>query len=694
MRSEAGRRAVLGTLGFHAIALAAAAVFVVPGLWVLAASLRRPGLPPPTVIEWLPTAPAWSNYLHIFTLLPLGRYLTNSLLIAVLAVPLTVLIASWAGFAMAQLPARARYALLGLAVVVRMVPLTAVWLTRFLVLRELALVDTIAVLLAPVWMGSSPFFVLIFYWAFRRIPAALIEAARLEGLGALRIWAIIAMPLAKPAIAAVGLLTFVQYWSDFMNPLLYVKSDERATLALGLRALQQMDATNWPLLMAGAVVMMAPVLLLLFVTQHVFWRLADRRVVLGLAGAALLLASVPADAQTRISFMVFGDAAEKAAYERLAADFMRRNPPVHVTLVHVPGPGDYRKRLGVDFAAGTPADVILLNYRRYAAFAAKGVLEPLGPYLARSAILKEQDFYPQAIEPFRWHGTITCIPQNLSSLVVYYNKDLFDRAGLAPPSDDWTWDDFLRAARALTRDTTGRGRPDQHGLGTEVSFFRLAPFVWQNGGQIVDDPIAPTQLTLDTPRAREAVQWFVDLQTRHRVVPDAVEEKAESSESRFLNGRLGMLLNSRRGVPTYRTIKTFDWDIAPLPRRRQRAGILHADAYCMPKASRDKAAAWAFIEFANSAEGQRRVAASGRTVPSLRAVAESPAFLDPAAKPRNSQVFLREIPFIHHVPVTPEWVDVEELVGEELTRAYYGRAGIDEVIATATRRAATFFKAR
>ena len=252
-------------------------VFVVPGLWVLTASLRSPGLPPPSGIEWLlPSPRAWTNYVRIFEILPLGRYLANSLLVAGLAMPLTVLVASWAGFAMAQLPPRERYALLVVAVVIRMIPLTALWLTRFLVLKELRLIDSLWALLAPVWMGSSPFFVLIFYWAFRRQPAALYEAARLEGVGALRVWAFIAMPLARPAIAAVCLLTFAQYWSDFMNPLLYLKSDERYTLALGLRVLQQMDATNWPLLMAGAVVMMLPVLVLLLLVQRAFSPVAER----------------------------------------------------------------------------------------------------------------------------------------------------------------------------------------------------------------------------------------------------------------------------------------------------------------------------------------------------------------------------------------------------------------------------------
>jgi multiple sugar transport system permease protein len=172
---------------------------------------------------------------------------------------------------MALLPPRPRYALLGLAVALRMIPLTAVWLTRFVVFAELGLIDTLAALVAPAWMGSSPFFILIFYWAFRRMPRALVDAARLDGLGAFGVWARIAMPLARPATVAVGVLAFVQYWSDFINPLLYLKTDARYTLAVGLRALQQMDVTNWPLHLAAAVVMMGPVVLLFFLAQRAFW---------------------------------------------------------------------------------------------------------------------------------------------------------------------------------------------------------------------------------------------------------------------------------------------------------------------------------------------------------------------------------------------------------------------------------------
>jgi multiple sugar transport system permease protein len=264
-------RSVWQRAWFHLAALCIAFIFAAPVFWVMAASLRPSGAPPPATLEWLPESFEWSNYTRIFELLPLERYLLNSLIVAALAVPLTVIIASWAGFAMAQLPEGTRSALIVCAIIVRMIPITALWLTRFLVLNELRLIDTSAALLAPVWMGSSPLFVLIFYWSFRRLPTDVIESARLDGLGALAIWARVAMPQVRPATGAVSVLTFVQYWSDFINPLLYLKSESRYTLPVGLRILQQMDITNWSLLMAGATVMTAPIIVLFIVAQRAFW---------------------------------------------------------------------------------------------------------------------------------------------------------------------------------------------------------------------------------------------------------------------------------------------------------------------------------------------------------------------------------------------------------------------------------------
>jgi multiple sugar transport system substrate-binding protein len=398
------------------------------------------------------------------------------------------------------------------------------------------------------------------------------------------------------------------------------------------------------------------------------------------------LFSACADPAVRpISFMVFGDPAEVNAYQALVDAFQQKHPEIPVELIHIPDQGDYRKRLSADVAAGTPANVVLINYRRYAGFAQKGVLEPLQPYLDKSTLLKEEDFYTEAIQPYLWRTGVMCIPQNISSLVVYYNKNLFDAAGVPYPQADWTWDDFLSAAQALTKPAS-----DQYGVGVEPSLIRAAPFIWQNGGELVTIPRA-SRLVIDSPEAREAVQWFVDLQVKHHVTPDAVAAKSEDLESRFANGRLGMYLDSRRVTPTFRTITAFDWDVAPLPAGEFPATILHSDAYCMTSATKNKDAAWTFIEFANSAEGQQIIAGTGRTVPSLKSVAESDAFLDPNAKPKNSRVWLDVIPAIRAVPLLSNWADVEDTANAELERAFYGTASVDDVIKAVVDRTAIFF---
>ncbi|HRX03340.1 MAG TPA: sugar ABC transporter substrate-binding protein [Anaerolineae bacterium] len=411
-----------------------------------------------------------------------------------------------------------------------------------------------------------------------------------------------------------------------------------------------------------------------------------------LAAGALAGCFPPQQAQqSNVSFMISGDPHEYAAYQDLVAAFEEANPDVKVELRYVPDDGEYRRRLAADLSANVPADIILLNYRRIADFAANGALEPLDSYLANSETLSLDNLFDPAVKAFQFADQQWCIPQNISSLVVYYNKNLFDAAGIPYPTNDWTWDDFLNAGLTLTADTNGDGVTDQYGAGIDPILYRLAPFIWQLGGELVDDPANPTQLVLDSPTALAAMQWFVDLQVKHHIVPDAAAEASESDESRFLNGTLGMFFDSRRGTPTMRTISDFDWDVAPLPNGSTPASILHSDGYCMTADSKDKEAAWRLIEFANAQTGQEVMVTTGRTVPSMRVVAESPAFLEPDNPPANSRVWVDVVPTLRQVPTMPGWVAVEDAASAEIERAFYGQASVEEAAAAAVARTREFF---
>jgi multiple sugar transport system substrate-binding protein len=418
-----------------------------------------------------------------------------------------------------------------------------------------------------------------------------------------------------------------------------------------------------------------------------------RGLIVGLV-VCLLLAGCGGTKEKSVSFMVSGDAAELAAYQKLVDAFKAAHPDIQVELRYAASDSDFLKQLITAFSAGAQPDVMLLNQRRVPQFAADGALEPVGSYLDKSKLLHAADLYTQALEAYQWNGKTWCIPQNASSLVVYYNRTLFDAAGVAYPTAGWTRDDFLKAARALTLDLSGDGQVDQYGLGVAPQLMRLAPFVWQNGGELLDDPAHPTRLALDSQATLAAFQWFVDLQVREHVVPDATAEQAEKSETRFMNGRLGMFLQSRRVVPTFRAVEGLDWDVAPLPRGAQAVSILHSDGYCMAAKSKDKESAWTLIEFANSVEGQTLMASTGRTVPSLRQVAESPAFLDPQQRPASSQVFLDVIPTLRQMPLLPKWSTIEEMANREIERAFYGQASVAEAAAAAISQTLPYFEGK
>ena len=223
--------------------------------------------------------------------------------------------------------------------------------------------------------------------------------------------------------------------------------------------------------------------------------------------------------------------------------------------------------------------------------------------------------------------------------------------------------------------------------------------------ELVDDYDRPTRLTIDTPEARAGIQFVVDLNLVHKVVPTEAEVLAVSDEDRFANGTTAMLLQSRRVVPTLREIQNFTWDVGPLPAGPAGpAGILHSDAYCISAASENKEAAWAFVEFANGPQGQPIAGETGRTVPSLKAVAESPAFLGPRGgvptgtdldrfnPPANARVYLDTIPEIRRVPSISTWPEVEEAFNTTLGRAFYGEIPLDDAIALAQARSEDAFR--
>jgi len=247
-----------------------AAVFLIPLAMMVSGSLRRAGAPPPRTPELVPDPVSLENYGAALDIVDLARHALNSLLVAAIAVPLTVLVASWAGFALSQLRGRIENTFVALSFAALMVPSTALLVPRFAIFRTLELTNTYVPLIAPALIGTSPFYVLIYWWSFRRVPRALFDAAAIDGSTPFRTWRVVAMPLVRGTTAAVALLAFIFTWGNFLDPLIYLFDARLFTLPLGLRSLAQLDAANYPVLLAGAVFATVPVVAAFVVAQRFF----------------------------------------------------------------------------------------------------------------------------------------------------------------------------------------------------------------------------------------------------------------------------------------------------------------------------------------------------------------------------------------------------------------------------------------
>lgn len=267
------RRAVPRTRqGWVYAALSAAAVVtVMPFAWMLLSSVRTQGEILRDPDGWLPRSPTLENYRIWFTDLHIGTYFTNSLVVAVVTVAGNLLFCSMVGYALAKLDFPGRRVLFSLVLVTLMVPGVVTFVPLFVIVAKLQLVDTYAGLILP--FLTSPMGVFLMRQFILSIPDSLIEAARLDGAGEVRIFARIVLPLCAPPLATLGILTFLGSWNSFLWPLVVAQNQDRYTLPVALSLYSTGEqATNYGLLLAGSVMVITPIILVFVLLQRWFIR--------------------------------------------------------------------------------------------------------------------------------------------------------------------------------------------------------------------------------------------------------------------------------------------------------------------------------------------------------------------------------------------------------------------------------------
>jgi len=248
-------------------------VFMTPVLWLLSSSLQSLSGVFSVPYQWIPQPLHWENYRSVLTGLPFVRYFGNTLLITGLVLFGTWLSSSMVAYGFSRLKFRGRQTMFSLCIATMLLPGQVTMIPLYILFARLGWVDTLLPLIVPAFFGS-PFYIFLLRQFFLTIPFDYDEAARLDGAGPWRIYWHIILPQAKPALATVTVFSFIGVWNDFFNPLIYINSFEKATLTLGLNFLKTQiigsGVTQWPVLMAAAVLVLIPNVLIFFLAQRHF----------------------------------------------------------------------------------------------------------------------------------------------------------------------------------------------------------------------------------------------------------------------------------------------------------------------------------------------------------------------------------------------------------------------------------------
>jgi multiple sugar transport system permease protein len=253
----------------YAVLIALSVVFAVPFIWLISTSLKPPAqlfkLPP----EWIPNPFTWSNYPKATTIIPFALYLKNTLYIALFNVVASVVACSLVAYGFARIQWPGRNFMFLVLVSTLMIPFPVTLIPTFLIFRDLGWINTPHPLTVPALTGNA-FFIFLLRQFYLTIPDELSAAAKIDGASELQIYWRIILPLARPALAVVALFTFMANWNDFLGPLIYLSDREQYTLAIGLYGFLSRARTDWGPLMAAATIMVAPIVVLFFLTQRTF----------------------------------------------------------------------------------------------------------------------------------------------------------------------------------------------------------------------------------------------------------------------------------------------------------------------------------------------------------------------------------------------------------------------------------------
>ena len=371
--------------------------------------------------------------------------------------------------------------------------------------------------------------------------------------------------------------------------------------------------------------------------------LVAKFLILFFTGMFLFCGCSKKDNRTTLEFASWGSKSEIDILKPILSDYEKQNPNIKIDFMHIPQ--NYFQKIHLLFASNTAPDVIFINNLYLPIYANAGLLEELQP---------REEYFPQALNALSWQGKLYAIPRDVSNIVVYYNKDLFDKKGVPYPKSNWTQADFLKTAQKLTDKTT-------FGVSFEEEPLFYLPYLMSNGGGFLPNEIEKSE-------SQKSLDFYADLRNKYHVAPKKSESASATMGQMFLQEKLAMYVSGRWVVPKFREDAQFDWDIVPFPKGIVGSVVpLDASGWAIAKSSQHKEEAKKFVEYLASKENSEKFATSGLIVPARKDSANS--IID-GQKPKSSKVFLDIIKTSKPTPVTVNYREITDNLKKDMEKRF------------------------
>lgn len=385
-----------------------------------------------------------------------------------------------------------------------------------------------------------------------------------------------------------------------------------------------------------------------------------------------------APVEVRVAF--WGSPDEVNIVTDMINSWQKLHPEIIVKLDHTPYRG-YVDKLLTRIAGRSAPDIICTEVDLFVTFQAKGALLDLTPFVNASPEFSIKQFYPEIINRFTVNGKLYAIPRDTAPFAcVYYNKKLFDEAGVPYPKDDWDLNDLLDKAKKLTK-LDGDERVTQYG------FYAWAwqNFVYAFGGSMVDDVNKPSRCTLGSKESIAGLSFYSDLINKYKVHPTstAMTNLAMGVQGMFITGRLAMFSSGIWETPGLRKVSGLDWDVAMFPKgpTGKRAFGTGGSGYCILKESKNPEAAFEVIKALAGRAGQTKLADTGLAQPAIKDIAQSEHWALDNKPPRNKSMLDGAMKYVIYEPFHPAWREAKELyINPELDMVFSGKKSVEEAV--------------